>query len=252
MPLQLSRSLQDPSAGDEVHDPLDAAADGTSGLVAGGLDDDLAAPPRLAERFQSAWSHHQPRGAGAGAASGDAVAPLYLRSTSAVQNLFFSCRDVVAFVREIAAAKMRSNAEAAEARARGQAAMDGEMEQALLAEEQEEAKVKADASAAANAAAIAAAAATGDHDGDAPAAVADSGPTAEEQAATAAARRAMLANFRNSLKISGLRHADRIEPDKVRCGAARASVCAVVLLTPVHTPTFVRRRNRFTTFSSSS
>jgi len=188
-------------------------------VVARGADDDMAAPPRLAERFQSAWGHHPPRGPGAGAATGDVAAPVYLRSTSAVQNLFFSCRDVVAFVREIAAAKMRSNAEAAEARARGPAAVDGELEQALLAEEQEEAKAKADAAAAAAAplAAAAAAAADGDNDGEPPAAAAvDSGPTAEEQAATAAARQAMLANFRNSFKVSHLRHGERIEPDKVR------------------------------------
>ena len=185
--LQRSRSLQEAGGGVEIQDPL---ANETQ--PSNTMDDDMASNPRTSDiRFSSPWLHFEPLGM-------DVITvPAYLRSNSKIQNLFLSCRDTVAFVREISAAKIRSDQEAADARTRGQAALDAEMEKALLIEDAAERSGEAE----------------GLIDGQS-AALAEATGTGKRETTIGEIRSIALENFKNSLKMSGLRHVDRVEPDK--------------------------------------
>ena len=190
--LQRSRSLQDVGGGVEIQDLLanDAQPINT-------IDEDLASISRTSDnRFLSPWLHFEPLGMDA------LTVPAYLRSNSKIQNLFLSCRDTVAFVREISAAKIRSDQEAADARARGQAALDAEMEKALLIEEAAER----------GGGVPPVGESEGLTDGQSGTRKGATEPTAV--IAVGEARMTALENFKKSLKMSGLRHADRVEPDK--------------------------------------
>ena len=187
--LQHSRSLQDAGGGVEIQDPIANEIQPSNTM-----DEDMTSISRMSDnRFLSPWLHFEPLGMDA------LTVPAYLRSNSKVQNLFLSCRDTVAFVREISAAKIRSDQEAADARARGQAALDAEMEKALLIEE---------------------AAEHGDgHLSEIEGLIDVTGAGKLVTGTTAVtttgqSRSTALENFKNSLKMSGLRHVDRVEPDK--------------------------------------